>query len=149
MKTITTTAHIASDGSLRLELPTGLAPGSAEVVVVVQPDPLSQSSGPQSLVSPTAAPAQPWTDVAPEVIEARRRALQEYIDKALERKAAAGSEPVPPADAPSEEGDLGAPSPTCSGLFLGRLPEDHDIDAAIDEMNAQWKAKLEDLKLEP
>jgi hypothetical protein len=37
------------------------------------------------------------------------------------------------------------PSKTCSGLFLGRLPEDYDIDAAVDEMNAQWKAKVEDL----
>jgi hypothetical protein len=34
---------------------------------------------------------------------------------------------------------------TCSGLFLGRLPEDHDIDAAMDEMNSQWKAKLLDM----
>ncbi len=34
---------------------------------------------------------------------------------------------------------------TCSGLFLGRLPEDHDIVVALHEMNSQWKAKLLDM----
>jgi hypothetical protein len=54
-----------------------------------------------------------------------------------------------PADARTREAILEAPSKTCSGLFLGRLPEDYDIDAALDEMNAQWKAKLKDLTLKP
>jgi hypothetical protein len=62
-----------------------------------------------------------------------------------EEGAPAGSELVES----THEADLEAPSRTCSGLFLGRLPEDYDIDAAIDEMNAQWKAKLDDLRLEP
>jgi hypothetical protein len=52
-------------------------------------------------------------------------------------------------DVTTPEADPEAPSRFCSGLFLGRLPEDYDIDAAIDEMNAQWKAKLEHLKVEP
>ena len=41
------------------------------------------------------------------------------------------------------------PNTFYSGLFLGRLPEDYDIDATLDEMNAQWKANLEDLGHEP
>ena len=63
--------------------------------------------------------------------------------------ASSDSELVESLDVRAQEADLEAPSRTCSGLFLGKLPEDYDIDAAIDEMNAQWKAKLEDLRLEP
>ena len=37
MKTMTVAAEIAPDGTLHLELPTGLPPGPADVVVVVQP----------------------------------------------------------------------------------------------------------------
>ena len=40
------------------------------------------------------------------------------------------------------------PSKTCSGLFLGRLPEDYNLDAALEEMNEQWKTKLQDLGLQ-
>ena len=37
MKTITTYANITEDGILRLEIPCDLAPGLAEVALVVQP----------------------------------------------------------------------------------------------------------------
>jgi hypothetical protein len=66
-----------------------------------------------------------------------------------QEEASADSELAESADVQLCETDLEAPSKTCSGLFLGRLPEDYDIDAAIEEMNARWKAKLEDLRLEP
>jgi hypothetical protein len=59
------------------------------------------------------------------------------------------SELAKPTAGPTGEADLAAPSRFCSGLFLGRLPEDYDIDAALDEMNAEWKAKLEDLRVDP
>lgn len=63
--------------------------------------------------------------------------------------ASTGSEVVNSLDVPTREDDLATRSKTCRGLFLGRLPEDYDIDAAVDEVNAQWKSKLDDLKLEP
>jgi hypothetical protein len=37
------------------------------------------------------------------------------------------------------------PTKTCSGLFLGRLPHEYDIDAVLDEVNTRWKASLLDL----
>ena len=37
MKTISVQSEISADGTLRLVLPTGLAPGPTDVVVVVQP----------------------------------------------------------------------------------------------------------------
>jgi hypothetical protein len=32
-----------------------------------------------------------------------------------------------------------------TGLFLEKPARDVDVDAAVDEMNAEWKRKLEDL----
>jgi hypothetical protein len=84
-----------------------------------------------------------------EALAIRRQAVQEAIDKARSREPSAESEPGTPTEEPIPESEPEPPNKFCSGLFLGRLPEDYDIDAAIDEMNAQWKAKLEDLKLEP
>jgi hypothetical protein len=60
-----------------------------------------------------------------------------------------GSESAKPPGAPAREAALEATGRFCSGLFLGRLPEDYDIDSALDEMNARWKATLEDLRVEP
>ena len=37
MKTLTLETEIAPDGSLHLDVPTGLPPGKAEVMIVVQP----------------------------------------------------------------------------------------------------------------
>ncbi len=37
MKTLTLEAEIASDGRLRLDVPSGLPPGKAEIVLVIQP----------------------------------------------------------------------------------------------------------------
>ncbi len=60
-----------------------------------------------------------------------------------------GSEAVQPPGTPTGEAALEAPGKFCSGLFLGRLPEDDDAEAALAEMNARWKAKLEHLRVEP
>jgi hypothetical protein len=79
----------------------------------------------------------------------RRRALKEFIDRARSREPSAESQPGTLPEERIPESEPEPPNKFCSGLFLGRLPEDYDIDAAIDEMNAQWKAKLEDLKFEP
>jgi hypothetical protein len=81
--------------------------------------------------------------------EMRRRAVQEFIDRARSREPSAESQAGTSPQERIPEPEPEPPNKFCSGLFLGKLPEDYDIDAAIDEMNAQWKAKLEDLKLEP
>jgi len=39
MKTLTLEAEIAADGRLRLDVPSGLPPGKAEIVLVIQPAP--------------------------------------------------------------------------------------------------------------
>jgi hypothetical protein len=59
--------------------------------------------------------------------------------------ASAESESAHALDARTPPADPEARSKTCSGLFLGKLPEDYDIDATLNEMNSQWKAKLQDL----
>jgi len=84
-----------------------------------------------------------------EVRRTRRRAVQEAIDKAHLQEPPAGSEAHTLSEEPAHESEPEPPNKFCSGLFLGRLPEDYDIDAAIDDMNAQWKTKLEDLRLGP
>lgn len=43
MTTMKVSAEIAEDGTLRLEVPTGLPAGRAEVLVVVQPEPHGKS----------------------------------------------------------------------------------------------------------
>jgi hypothetical protein len=149
MKAITIQAAIAPDGKLLLELPTGLPPGPAEVVVVVHPTPAGPAACGPSVVGKHAEFAQPDFDAVAEVREVRRRAVREAIDKAHLQGASAGSEAGTPTEEPIPESEPQPPNKFCSELFLGRLPEDYDIDAALDEMNAQWKTKLEDLRLEP
>ncbi|MGP0065365.1 MAG: hypothetical protein ACLQGP_17405 [Isosphaeraceae bacterium] len=63
--------------------------------------------------------------------------------------ASAESESARLLDARTPMAGLEGRSKTCSGLFLGKLPEDYDIDAVLDEMNSKWKAKLQDLGREP
>jgi hypothetical protein len=76
MKTITTQAQIASDGKLLLELPTGLPPGPAEVVIV-HPTPAGPATSGPSLLGKYAAFARPDVDAVAEVREIRRRATEE------------------------------------------------------------------------
>jgi hypothetical protein len=83
-----------------------------------------------------------------EALESRRRALREFIDRGRSPEPSTELQPGTPTDERIPESEPEPPNKFCSGLFLSRLPEDSDIDAAIDEMNAQWKAKLEDLRLE-
>jgi hypothetical protein len=77
MKAITTQTEIASDGTLRLELATGLAPGTAEVVIVVHPTSPRPATPGQSLSGKYARFARADFDVVAEVREVRRRATQE------------------------------------------------------------------------
>jgi hypothetical protein len=146
MKTMMPTAQIAAGGKLSLDFPTGLPPGPAEVVVVQPTAARSATSGP-TVSDESAEPLRPRIDA--EAMEMRRRALQEFIDRACSRGPSADSQPgtLPHERIPEPEPE--PPTKFCSELFLGRLPEDYDIDTAIDEMNAQWKAKLEDLGLKP
>jgi len=141
MKTIKIQAEIAPDGKLLLELPTGLPPGPAEVVVVVHPTPAGPAASGPSPLGELAEFAQPDFGAAAEVHETLRRAVRAAIDEAHLQEAPAGSEGGTSTEAPIPESEPEPPNKFCSGLFLGRLPEDYDIDAAIDEMNAQWKAK--------
>ncbi|SRR5579883_731865 len=147
MKTMMFTAQIASDGKLLLELPTGLPPSPAEVVVVVHPTPVRPAASGQTVPDTSAESSQPDFDAAE--LERCRRALQEFIDRARSREPSRESQPGTLPEERIPESEPEPPNKFCSGLFLGRRPEDYDIGAAVDEMNAQWKAKLEDLRLEP
>lgn len=57
MKTLTLETEIAPDGSLHLDIPAGLPPGKAEVVIVVQPLPQIQP--------PYLSLAEVWQDFFP------------------------------------------------------------------------------------
>ncbi len=77
MTTLTAQAVIAADGTLRLELPTDLPPGPADVVVVVQPTPpASDRSGP-SLAGKLAGTMPVNLDVVAEIRALRQRTTQE------------------------------------------------------------------------
>jgi hypothetical protein len=75
MKTMTAQVVIETDGKLRLELPTDLPPGPAEVVVVVQPK--SPAGSFPSLGGRLAGKMPANLDVVEEVRGIRRRASQE------------------------------------------------------------------------
>ena len=81
-----------------------------------------------------------------ELAAAENRSEAEILTDALESYTPRSQQPL---DLPTREAGPAAPSKFCSGLFLGRLPDDFDIDAAIAEMDARWKAKLGDLRVEP
>ena len=76
MKTITTQSEIADDGTLRLEVPTGLTPGPAEVVIVVQPAPAGVESHAKSLSGKYARFSRVDIDAIAEVRAIRHRAGQ-------------------------------------------------------------------------
>lgn len=77
MKTLTADVEVGTDGVLRLEIPTDLPAGPADVVLVVQPKIPKSATG-----------------------SAR------------------------------------------SGVFVGRSVEGIDVDAALEQMNSHWRAKL-------
>jgi hypothetical protein len=77
---------------------------------------------------------------------AKLRSEAEILTDALESYA---PRPRKPLDLPTRQAGPAAPTRFCSGLFLGRLPEDLDIDAVIGEMDARWKAPLGDLRVAP
>jgi hypothetical protein len=77
MKTITTQAEIAADATLRLELPTDLSLGPADVVIVAQSTSPRPAAAGQSLSGKYARFSRADLDAAAEVREIRRRATQE------------------------------------------------------------------------
>lgn len=77
METITTRAQIDSDGMLRLELPTGLSPGPADVVLVVNQAATPITGSPTSLSGRFAAFAPRVIDPVEEIREIRRRTNRE------------------------------------------------------------------------
>ncbi len=80
METITTKAEIDSDGMLRLELPTGLTPGPADVVLVVHST-SSRPAGPAPTLSGKYAAFAPRDfDPIDEVREIRRQTAQEAVE---------------------------------------------------------------------
>jgi hypothetical protein len=81
-----------------------------------------------------------------ELAASENRSEAEILTDALESYAPRPRKRVEPS---TRQAGPVAPSKFCSGLFLGKLPEDFDIDAVIGEMDAQWKAKLGDLRVEP
>jgi hypothetical protein len=77
MKTITTQAEIAADGTLRLELATDLSPGPAELVIVVQPTAPRQTPAGRRLSGKYARFSRTELDAVAEVREIRRQATQD------------------------------------------------------------------------
>lgn len=77
METITTKVEIDANGMLRLELPTGLTPGPADVVLVVQSTAPRPDGPAPSLSGKYAAFAPQGFDPIEEVRAIRRRATQE------------------------------------------------------------------------
>ena len=76
MKTISVQGDVAADGTLRLVLPTGLAPGPVDVVVVVQPTSLRDTSV-QSLSGKYAGRLRNNVDVLDESRKIRAQATRE------------------------------------------------------------------------
>ncbi len=77
METITTRAQIDSGGMLRLELSTGLLPGPADVVLVVNRAAKPTTGSATSLSGKFAAFAPRAIDLVEEVREIRRRTNRE------------------------------------------------------------------------
>jgi hypothetical protein len=80
METITTKAEIDSNGVLRLELPTGLTPGPADVVLVVQSAAARPAGPAPSLSGKYAAFAPRGFDPIEEVRQIRRQTTQESLE---------------------------------------------------------------------
>jgi hypothetical protein len=81
-----------------------------------------------------------------ELAATEHRSEAEILTDALESYT---PRPRKPPDLPTCQAGPAAPTRFCSGLFLGRLPEDLDIDAVIGAMDARWKAQLGDLRVAP
>jgi hypothetical protein len=79
METITTRAEIDANGMLRLELPTGLMPGPADVVLVVHSTAERLAGAPPSLSGKYAASSPHRLDPIDEVREIRRRTTHESL----------------------------------------------------------------------
>lgn len=79
METITTRAEIDSNGMLRLELPTGLMPGPADVVLVVRSTADRPAGAAPSLSGKYAASSPRGLDPIDEVREIRRRTTHESL----------------------------------------------------------------------
>jgi hypothetical protein len=77
LRTISTHTEIASDGTLRLELPMGLSSGPVDVVIVVQPIPLRHTTMGQRLSGKYAAEIPPYVDAMDEVLKIRHQATRE------------------------------------------------------------------------
>jgi hypothetical protein len=80
MKTITTKTEIASDGMLHLELATGLSPGPADVVIVLQQSSTSPGSSAPSLSGKYAASRRTNLEAVADVREIRRGVSQDAGD---------------------------------------------------------------------
>jgi hypothetical protein len=77
MKTLTLQVEIPADGKLHFDLATGLPPGPAKVVVIVQPSHPSPAGSFPSLAGILAGHMPADLDVVEEVREIRRRATQQ------------------------------------------------------------------------
>ena len=75
MKTISTQTQITPDGKLRLELQTGLPPGPAEVVIVVQSNPVRPAKA-DSLSGLLAGPETPEDEVMNYLRQLRRECTE-------------------------------------------------------------------------
>jgi hypothetical protein len=80
LKTVMLQTEIGLDGKLRLEVPTDLPPGPAEVVVVVEPKQLPHKSDLRSLSGMLAGKLPADIDPVAEVREIRRRATEQALE---------------------------------------------------------------------
>lgn len=79
MTTLTTRAVISPEGTLHLDLPSGLPPGPVEVVVVVQPMPSANGQGPADPLLGT------WAGIAPDIdVDATLREMDEQWKRSIE-----------------------------------------------------------------
>jgi hypothetical protein len=79
MTTLTLHTNIATDGKLRLEVPTDLPAGPVEVVVIVQPRLPAPAAG-RSLLGAFAGKLSDNIDVVEEIRQIRRQATREAME---------------------------------------------------------------------
>ena len=81
MKALTLRTTIGQDGMIDLHVPSGLPPGEAEVVIVVQP----AVSAPSSQASPSPSDYGVWRDMLPDVdIDADLREMTRLWEENME-----------------------------------------------------------------
>jgi hypothetical protein len=83
MKAMTIQTQISADGQLRLELPCGLPPGPAEVVVVVQSAAAKAPEGYRSLSGLLAGRVPPEADVETLLREIRAESARASVQLPL------------------------------------------------------------------